>query len=120
MNNDGEIFKEMKFIRNHRIDEIPQFYNIIKGEMSLIGPRPEPKEYFEEIINQFPIYKNRYQIKPGLTGLAQTKFKHTTTVSDAMIKYEFDIKYIENISILNDLKIVLNTILIIFNSRGAK
>lgn len=116
----GKIRPFLQFLRNHRIDEVPQFINILKGDMSLIGPRPEPLEYYNEIISAIPEYKDRYCIKPGITGLAQVKFKHTLNIDDSRKKLFFDLEYIKNISIWNDFGILLRTIMVVINKSGAR
>jgi lipopolysaccharide/colanic/teichoic acid biosynthesis glycosyltransferase len=116
----GAISNYMQFLRNHRIDELPQFLNILKGDMSLIGPRPEPMSYYEKIILEIPEYSERYCIKPGLTGLAQVKFKHTINVEESAIKLKYDFEYIENIGIKTDLMIIFQSLKVILNRSGAR
>lgn len=119
MNEQGIIVKKLEFLRKHRIDEIPQFYNILIGDMSIIGPRPDPYEYYGLIKSKYPEYDLRYSIKPGLTGLAQIKYKHTSSIDDAMIKFKYDIEYISNISPRLDIYILIKTIFVLFTSKGA-
>jgi lipopolysaccharide/colanic/teichoic acid biosynthesis glycosyltransferase len=120
MDDNGNIIPALNFIRLHRLDEILQLYNVLKGDMSLIGPRPEPLDYFNRITEAFPEYKHRYIIKPGLTGLAQVEFQHTLRIEESIIKYEYDLKYIKTINFLNDIKIIFKTFSVLFNSKGAK
>ncbi|MCX6156068.1 MAG: sugar transferase [Candidatus Kapabacteria bacterium] len=120
MDDEGNIPASLEFVRLHRFDEVPQFINILKGEMSLIGPRPEPWPYFKQIIEIFPEYRSRYRIKPGLTGLAQVEYQHTLTIEEAKMKYNYDMKYINSISLINDIKILFRTVSVLFTSKGAK
>lgn len=108
---DPRITKIGKFIRSTRIDELPQFINILKGDMSLVGPRPERPFFVEKFKNEIPDYKYRTLVKAGLTGLAQVWGKYSTTPED---KVRYDIMYIKNYSILLDLKLILQTIKIMF------
>ncbi len=108
---DPRITKLGRFMRSTRIDELPQIINILKGEMSLVGPRPERPFFVEQFKNEIPDYKYRTTVKAGLTGLAQVWGKYSTTPED---KVRYDIMYIKNYSILLDLKLILQTIKIMF------
>jgi exopolysaccharide biosynthesis polyprenyl glycosylphosphotransferase len=108
---DPRITKLGKFMRSTRIDELPQVINILKGEMNLVGPRPERPFFVEKFKNEIPDYKYRTTVKAGLTGLAQVWGKYSTTPED---KVRYDIIYIKNYSILLDLKLILQTIKIMF------
>ncbi|MCX6155309.1 MAG: sugar transferase [Candidatus Kapabacteria bacterium] len=119
-NDDGIIPNSLKFLRLHRLDEIPQFFNILKGDMSLIGPRPEPLTYYKQIIRSHPEYNLRYKIKPGLTGLSQVEYGHSTKVEEAFLKFKYDLDYLNNLCLSTDLKIIYKTISIIFTSKGAE
>ena len=116
--NDVRITKIGNFIRKTRIDEIPQIINILKGEMSFIGPRPEwdvlGKEYEEKI----PNYNLRYQVLPGLTGWAQVQYVYGNGVDDAKIKLEYELYYIQHCSILLKIEIILKTIKVVFLKKG--
>ena len=99
------------FLRKHRIDELPQLINVLKGEMSLIGPRPEPAEYFIECTKQIPLYKYRFMVSPGITGWSQVQFGHTDDIAGAKLKLEYDLYYLHNISYKLDIRILFSTIL---------
>lgn len=117
---DPRITKIGKFIRATRIDELPQLFNILKGDMSVVGPRPERPFFVEQFKKEIPEYKYRTIVKAGLTGLAQVLGKYTTTAED---KVRYDIMYIKNYSILLDLKLILQTVKIMFmkeSSSGVK
>ena len=109
-----------KIIRKLRIDEIPQFINVLKGTMSVIGPRPEMENYHNKCIKQIPFYHCRYNLKPGITGWAQINFKHTSGMDDYKIKTEYDLYYIKNRNILLDLEITMKTIETMIGMRGSK
>ena len=115
--NDERITKIGKFIRSTGIDEIPQLINILKGEMSFIGPRPERPEIDEELILKIPFYKLRYLHKPGLSGWAQVNFRYASSIKDTKKKLSYDLYYIKNFSIPLDILIFLKTIRLIFNRR---
>ncbi|PHJ14586.1 polyprenyl glycosylphosphotransferase [Fervidobacterium sp. SC_NGM5_G05] len=123
-NPNGTIEKRLlkigKVIRSTRIDESLQFWLILKGKMSLVGPRPEMIEYHRLYSQQIPFYEYRLKLKPGLTGWAQINFKHTTTLEEYMKKTEYDLYYVKNRSTLMDLRIILQTIEVIFWRKGAK
>lgn len=107
---ENKITKLGYFLRKWKIDELPQLINVIKGDMSLVGPRPEPLEYYCDIIENYPKFKHKYFVKPGLTGLSQLEYYNSTaTVDGAMEKYSYDIAYIMDISFLNDMKLFFRT-----------
>jgi lipopolysaccharide/colanic/teichoic acid biosynthesis glycosyltransferase len=111
--NDERIFKTGKILRVTKIDEIPQFLNIIKGEMSLIGPRPERLELVQKLSIEIPSYKLRHLIKPGLSGLAQIN-NPKATPNESLEKLEYDLYYINNLNLVLDLKILWKTFFIVF------
>lgn len=108
--NDARVTRVGKFIRKTRIDELPQLINILKGEMSLVGPRPEREVFIKDLETQIPYYRFRHAIKPGVTGLAQVKYAYGASVEDAIWKHKYDIHYIKHQSLGMDLKIILRTV----------
>ncbi|PWB39035.1 MAG: hypothetical protein C3F02_00240 [Parcubacteria group bacterium] len=104
-----------RFIRKSRIDEAPQFFNILKGDMSFVGPRPERPEFVEELKKSITFYNERHLVKPGLTGWAQINFPYGSSVEDAKQKLSFDLFYIKNQSTALDISIILKTINTVFN-----
>jgi exopolysaccharide biosynthesis polyprenyl glycosylphosphotransferase len=116
--NDPRITRVGKFIRKVRIDEIPQMINVLKGEMSLVGPRPE-RPYFVEILSkEIPYYKRRLKVRPGITGWAQVKHKYDESIEDVKIKLRYDLFYIENMSLRMDFKILFRTIFVVLFAKG--
>ena len=116
--NDPRIIRGGRFLRKTRIDEIPQCWNIFKGEMSLIGPRPERPEFTSMLSKEIPYYDLRHIIKPGLTGWAQVKYPYGASTEDSLRKLQFDLYYIKNYSLILDLNIILRTIKITLLRRG--
>lgn len=116
--NDPRITKFGKFLRKTRIDELPQLWNVIKGEMSFVGPRAERPEFHEELKINIPFYQERYLIKPGLSGWAQINHGYSSSVADNFEKIQYDLYYIKNRSFLFDLGIILKTINIILKGGG--
>lgn len=114
------ILKIGKIIRPTRIDESLQFWNILKGEMSIVGPRPEQIPFVREFEQKIPYYNYRHKLKPGLTGWAQIMYQYSSTLEQTRRKLEYDLYYIKNRSIFMDLRIMLQTIEAIFWRRGAK
>ena len=106
------------FIRRVRIDEIPQMWNVLKGDMSLVGPRPERPYFVEQLSKEIPLYKRRLKVRPGITGWAQVKHKYDETVEDVKTKLRYDLFYIENMSLRNDLKILFRTIFVVLFGKG--
>ncbi len=105
-------------IRRARIDEVPQFYNVLMGDMSLIGPRPERPFFVEQLKKQIPFYSRRLKVKPGITGWAQIKGGYDTSVENVKQKLQYDLFYLENMSLRMDLKILINTIYVMLMGKG--
>lgn len=116
--NDSRVTPFGKFLRKTRIDEIPQFINILKGEMAVIGPRPERPFFVKEIAEIMPFYETRHVIKPGLTGWAQVNYSYGESMEDSLIKLQYDLYYIKHRSIFLDLNIAIKTISTILFYRG--
>lgn len=116
--NDLRVTKFGKFLRRSRIDEIPQFFNILKGEMSVIGPRPERPFFVEELSRTIPFYETRHIIKPGLTGWAQVKTRYGASVEDSLLKLQYDLFYIKHRSVFLDLNIMVKTLSTVLYYRG--
>lgn len=118
--NDPRITRVGRFIRRCRIDEIPQFWNVLKGDMSFIGPRPERPCFVKELTKKIPYYAQRHSIKPGITGWAQVKYRYGSTEEDALEKLKYEIYYIKNLSPLLDLLILFETVKIVLFGKGAR
>lgn len=116
--NDSRITSFGKFLRKTRIDEFPQFVNILKGDMGIIGPRPERPVFVNEIAEVMPFYETRHVIKPGLTGWAQVNYSYGETIDDSLIKLQYDLYYIKHRSIFLDINIVFKTFSTILFYRG--
>jgi exopolysaccharide biosynthesis polyprenyl glycosylphosphotransferase len=115
---DSRVTRVGKWIRLTRVDELPQLWNVFKGEMSLIGPRPERPEFDSELREAIPYYDIRYLVRPGLTGWAQVRYPYGASVEDAYQKVAYDLYYIKHYSLLLDIAIVLKTIRVIFLGKG--
>ncbi len=107
-----------KIIRKLRIDEIPQFYNVLMNDMSLVGPRPERPFFVDKLRREIPLYTRRLRMKPGITGWAQIKAGYDITLDSVKKKLEYDLFYIENVSLRMDLKILLNTFYVMLRGKG--
>ena len=117
---DERVTRVGRIIRKLRIDEIPQLWNVLKGEMSFVGPRPERKFFVEKLKEMIPYYAVRNTVKPGITGWALISYGYGASVEDAVEKLNYDLFYIKNMSALMDLMIVLRTIKIVLFGRGAR
>ena len=109
-----------KWLRRLRLDELPQLFNVLKGEMSIVGPRPERPEFVEELAQRIPYYRQRHCVKPGITGWAQINHEYSDTVEDAMIKLEYDLYYIKNLTPALDVLIAFHTAKVMLLWRGAR
>jgi sugar transferase (PEP-CTERM system associated) len=115
---DSRITRVGAIIRRTRLDELPQLFNVLVGDMSFIGPRPERPEFVAELQKQIPYYMERLAVKPGITGWAQVRYRYGSSVEDAVEKLQYDLYYIKNLSLFLDLLIVLNTVQVILFARG--
>jgi exopolysaccharide biosynthesis polyprenyl glycosylphosphotransferase len=115
---DGRITRVGKFMRKMRLDELPQFYNVLIGEMSLVGPRPERAYFIDQIVQKAPHYKHLHRVKPGITSWGQVKFGYAENVDQMIERLRYDLLYIENMSLAVDIRIMLHTIRIIFKGSG--
>lgn len=118
--NDQRVTRVGRMIRKWRLDEIPQMINVLKGEMSLVGPRPERPIFVEQLSNEIPYYSLRNVIKPGITGWAQISYPYGASKEDALEKLKYDLYYIKRMSFLFDLTIIFETVKITLLGRGAR
>ena len=116
--NDPRITPIGRILRGTRLDEVPQFWNILRGDMSLIGPRPERPHFVAQLTREIPFYRVRHAVKPGLTGWAQVRYRYGASVEDSLIKLQYDLFYIKRQSLLLDLEIVFKTIPIVLGFKG--
>jgi exopolysaccharide biosynthesis polyprenyl glycosylphosphotransferase len=118
--NDPRITPIGRFLRKSRIDELPQLFNVLRGEMAFVGPRPERPEFVEMLSKQIPFYPQRHVVKPGITGWAQINHKYGDTIEDTVKKLEYDLYYIKNLSLTMDFLIIFHTAKVMLLSRGAQ
>jgi exopolysaccharide biosynthesis polyprenyl glycosylphosphotransferase len=116
--NDPRLTKFGKFLGKTRLNELPQLINILKGEMSLIGPRPERQAFMDELSRHVPFYQTRHLVKPGLSGWAQVKFSYGASIEDALEKHQYDLYYIKHRSMSLDLSIAIRTVLVVLSLKG--
>jgi exopolysaccharide biosynthesis polyprenyl glycosylphosphotransferase len=110
---DSRITPVGEFLRRSRLDELPQLFNVLRGEMSLVGPRPERPEFIEQLSRQLPLYEERHAVKAGLTGWAQINYPYGASLDDARSKLSYDLYYVKNFSIFLDLSIILQTLRVV-------
>ena len=118
--NDPRVTRVGRFLRKYRLDELPQFFNVIRGDMSFVGPRPERPCFVEKLRQTIPYYDERHSVRPGLTGWAQVQYAYGASVEDAFKKLEYDLFYLKHLSVTFDLLIILQTIRIILAGRGGR
>jgi exopolysaccharide biosynthesis polyprenyl glycosylphosphotransferase len=116
--NDPRITRFGKFMRKVRLDELPQFYNVLIGEMSMVGPRPERQHFINQIIEKAPHYRHLHKVRPGITSWGQVKYGYAENVDEMIERLKYDLLYIENLSLYVDLKILIYTVLIVLQGRG--
>ena len=115
---DSRITRLGRFMRKYRLDELPQFVNVLKGEMSLVGPRPEREFFIRQILKKAPYYSLLHQVRPGITSWGMVKHGYASTVDEMVERARFDLIYLENISLMVDLKILLHTVNTVIKGRG--
>ena len=118
--NDARITRVGQFIRKTRVDELPQLITVLRGDMSIVGPRPERPPFVEELAAQIPFYAERHCVKPGITGWAQLRYPYGASLQDAIGKLEFDLYYVKNQNLLFDLAIMLQTVEVVLFGKGAR
>ena len=117
---DPRISRVGRWIRKWRLDELPQLINVLKGEMSLVGPRPERPVFVQELRNTIPYYDLRHTVRPGITGWAQTRFRYGASIEDSHVKLQYDLFYVKNLSLALDFRIVVHTGKVMFMGEGAR
>lgn len=118
VDNDPRITRVGRFLRKYRLDEFPQFLNVLKGEMSLVGPRPERREFANKIAERVPLYPMLYQVRPGITSWGMVRFGYASNVDEMVERLRYDLIYLESISISTDLKILLHTVNTVISGQG--
>jgi sugar transferase (PEP-CTERM system associated) len=118
--NDDRVTRVGAFIRKYRIDELPQIFNVLRGDMSFVGPRPERPSFVDELSRKIPFYRERHAVKPGITGWAQLCYRYGATDEDALEKLQYDLYYVKNRSFLFDLMILLQTAEVVLWRQGAR
>ena len=116
---DNRVTRIGRFIRKTRLDELPQLWNVVRGDMSFVGPRPERPFFVAELAREIPFYQQRHAVKPGLTGWAQVKYRYGSSIEDATEKLRYDLYYIKHLSIVFDLTIVFDTVKVVLFRKGA-
>lgn len=112
------ITKLGKVLRKYRIDEFPQFINVLLGHMSIVGPRPERQEFLDNIIKEIPNYSDLQCLKPGITSLGQIRFGYADTFAQMKIRARYDLVYLDNLSLWTDIKIILYTVIVVIKGKG--
>jgi lipopolysaccharide/colanic/teichoic acid biosynthesis glycosyltransferase len=115
---DMRVTRVGEVLRKYRVDELPQLFNILAGDMAFVGPRPERPVFVEQLIREIPYYSERHRVKPGLTGWAQLNYPYGASVADALRKLEYDMYYVKNNSLLLDVMILLQTAEVVLFGRG--
>ncbi len=116
--NDSRVTKVGRILRKYRLDELPQFWNVLRGDMSLVGPRPERAYFIDQIVKVAPLYSLLFQVRPGLTSMGMVKYGYASNVDEMVKRFRYDLLYLENMSIANDIKILIYTVKIVFTGKG--
>lgn len=106
------------FLRKYRIDEFPQFFNVLRGDMSVVGPRPERQLFLDEIIAHIPKYKEIQKLKPGITSIGQVKYGYADNLDQMLKRARYDLIYLDNLSLFTDFKVILSTIKVVLEGKG--
>jgi sugar transferase (PEP-CTERM system associated) len=117
---DDRVTRVGRFIRLTRLDELPQLWNVLRGDMSFVGPRPERPFFVEQLAEAIPFYTARHAVKPGVTGWAQVKYRYGASIEDALEKLRYDLYYIKHLSLVFDFTILIDTVKVIMSGKGAK
>lgn len=115
---EARITKFGHFIRKYRIDEFPQFYNVLIGDMSIVGPRPERQFFLDEMMSHIPKYKQIQLLKPGITSLGQIKYGYADTLEQMLKRARYDLIYLDNLTLWTDLKVIISTVKIVLQGKG--
>jgi len=118
--NDDRTTRVGRFIRKYRIDELPQIFNVLNGEMSFVGPRPERPFFVDQLSKQIPFYALRHSAKPGITGWAQVRYQYGASIDDAIEKLQYDLYYVKNHGLFLDLMILISTVEVVLWGKGAR
>jgi sugar transferase (PEP-CTERM system associated) len=118
--NDNRVTRVGQFIRRVRIDELPQLFNVLRGEMSLVGPRPERPYFVEQLTQEIPYFAVRHSVKPGVTGWAQVRYQYGATVEDSMEKLQYDLYYVKNHTLFLDMVVLFETVGVVLTGKGAR
>jgi lipopolysaccharide/colanic/teichoic acid biosynthesis glycosyltransferase len=118
--NDDRVTRVGRIIRRLRIDELPQIFNVLLGDMSIIGPRPERPFFVEQLARELPYYGLRHSIKPGVTGWAQVRYPYGATVEDSLQKLQYDLYYVKNHNLMLDLLVLAETVGVVLTGKGAR
>lgn len=117
---DDRVTRVGRFIRKTRLDEVPQLFNVVLGDMSFVGPRPERPFFVEQLSKEIPYYVKRHAVKPGITGWAQVRYSYGASVEDAKEKLQYDLYYIKNLSLLRDVEVLIDTLKVVVLGKGAR
>ena len=109
-----------RFIRKTRIDELPQLFSVLKGDMSLVGPRPERPFFVDQLTREIPFYAVRHSVKPGVTGWAQVRYHYGASVEDSAEKLQYDLYYVKNNTLFLDMVILFETVGVVLTGKGAQ
>jgi lipopolysaccharide/colanic/teichoic acid biosynthesis glycosyltransferase len=117
---DTRVTRVGKYLRRWRIDEFPQLFNVIKGQMSFVGPRPEREFFVKALEKKIPYYGERFSVKPGVTGWAQVNYSYGDSIEDANEKLKYDLFYIKNMTVFMDLMVIMRTVKVVLSGEGAR
>jgi lipopolysaccharide/colanic/teichoic acid biosynthesis glycosyltransferase len=117
--NDARVTRVGAILRKFRLDELPQLFNVLRGDMSFVGPRPERPEFVERLSEKIPYYNERHRVKPGLSGWAQIRYPYGASEEDGFEKLQYDLYYVKNCSILLDVLVLLQTADVVLLGKGA-